>query len=535
MSTTILIADKLAPEGAAFLASQDGVAVIANTGLTDDALYDALAAADGVVVRSAVKLTEDVLRKTFERPGCRLRGIARAGVGVDNIHLPTATALGVAVMNSASASTITTAEHAFALLIALARNVAASNAVFRGGGWGRSDYVGVQLSGRTLGIVGMGRIGQAMAHRAIAFGMQVLGFDPFMHEPTALEGQVRMLDSFDEMIEQVDAVTFHVPKTDQTLGMLGRDQFAMCRAGLLVVNAARGGIVDEVALIEALDQRKCAGAAIDVYQGEPPPEDHPFRSHPRVLATPHLGASTVEAQEAVAVDACAALLRYLQGEGLDGAVNAGGLDLELDDRQKAFVDLASRMIPLLATVTDLSAADDVNVELHGPATAGKGDTIARYALVELLQRRCDEPVSIINVSAMAVEQGVTASTTIGQGDAVDSMAIHVNGDAAHSICGTVHSDGRPRVTDIDGHALDMVPEGNMVVLFNEDRPGMIGQVGAMFGASGINIAEMVIGRSEGASEAMMVIKADDAPSEDLLDTLRGTEGIKNPVAVAISC
>ncbi len=525
MTIKILIADKLAPEGATFLKAQQNVEVIENTGLTGDDLVQAVSAVDGVIVRSAVKLPEEILDKCFETPECHLQGIARAGVGVDNIDLPTATKYGVAVMNSASASTITTAEHAFALMISLARNVANSNAVFRDGGWDRSKYVGIQLAGRTLGIVGMGRIGQAIARRSLAFGMEVLGFDPFMKETAALDGQVQMMQSFDDLIKQVDIVTFHVPRTEETTGMLGKDQFAICKDDLLVVNAARGGIVDEESLIEALDAGKCAGAAIDVYLSEPPAEDHPFRSHPKVLCTPHLGASTVEAQEAVAVNACASLLRYLQGEGLDSAVNAGGLDLELNNRQRTYVELAKRMITLLGTVATITNTKEVTVELRGKATAGKADTIARYALVALLQHMCDEPVSIINVSAMARELGVTVSTVVGATDVVDSLIIKTQGENEHTIEGTVHADGLPRVTNIEGRRFDMVPSGHMIALFNNDTPGMVGKVGEILGGAEVNIDEMVIGHGDKDGIAMMIIKTNTVPSDDLLAQLASVDGV----------
>ncbi len=525
MTLKILIADKLAPEGATYLNAQNSVEVIENTGLSGDALAAAISDADGVIVRSAVKLPEKILDQAFKNPHCRLKGIARAGVGVDNICLPTATKYGVAVMNSASASTITTAEHAFALLIALARNVSNSNAILRAGGWNRNEYVGVQLAGRTLGIIGMGRIGQAIARRALAFGMDVIGFDPFMKEVTALDGQVRMMKTFNELLKVVDIVSFHVPHTSETDGMLGKDQFEICKPGLLVINAARGGIVNEDALINALDQGKCAGAAIDVYTAEPPADDHPFRSHPKVLATPHLGASTVEAQEAVAVNACASLLRYLQGEGLDSAVNAGGLDLELNTRQRTYVELAKRMITLLGTVATISNTKEVTVELRGKATAGKADTIARYALVALLQHMTDEPVSIINVSAMAREIGVTASTVVGAADVIDSLTIRTKGEHEHAIEGTVHADGLPRVTNIEGRRFDMVPSGHMIALFNDDTPGMVGCVGKVLGAAKVNIDEMVIGHGDDDGIAMMIIKADSVPTDELLINLGGIEGV----------
>jgi D-3-phosphoglycerate dehydrogenase len=525
MPITILIADKLAPEGATFLKAQPNVEVIENTGLTGDELVGAVISCDGVIVRSAVKLPEIILDKAFKNSDCKLRGIARAGVGVDNIDLPTATKYGVAVMNSASASTITTAEHAFALLISLARNISNSNAVFRDGGWDRANFVGVQLAGRTLGVIGMGRIGQAIARRALAFGMEVLGFDPFMKESTALDGHVQMMNSFNDLITQVDMVTFHVPRTEETMSMLGKEQFAICKNDLLVVNAARGGIVNEEALIEALDAGQCGGAAIDVYMSEPPAEDHPFRLHPKVLCTPHLGASTVEAQEAVAVNACASLLRYLKGEGLDSAINAGGLDLELNNRQRTFVELAQRMILLLGTVATISKTKEVTVELRGSATKGKADTIARYALVALLKQCTNEPVSIINATAMARELGVTASTIVGAVDAIDTLIIKTIGEHEHTIEGTVHADGLPRITNIEGRHFDMVPSGHMIALFNDDTPGMVGKVGEVLGNASVNIDEMVIGHGDDDGMAMMIIKTNATVSAELLKNISSIDGV----------
>ena len=468
----ILIADKLAPQGAAFLQAQDDTEVTVRTGLAGDDLAEALRAHDGMVVRSAVKVTGPVLDRCADRPGWRLRAIARAGVGVDNIDLDAATRLGIAVMNSASATTITTAEHTFALMIALARNIPWAHTTMAGGGWDRGRFVGSQLHGRTLGVVGLGRIGTGLAERALAFGMKVRAYDPFINAETALDGRVGLCGSFEELLADADIVSFHVPKTGQTTAMLDGDAFANAKPGLLVVNASRGGIVDEAALLEALDGGRCAGAALDVYDPEPLPQDSPLRGHPRILTTPHLGASTSEAQEAVAVDACRALVTYLRGQGMIGAVNAGGLSLDLTDQHRSFIDLGTRMIALLEAAVGLQGLKRVRCTARGGTLASRGDTIARYALAELLGRHLHEPVSIINAGFIAHQRHIDAETVIAADHGEDRLAIAIEaGGEPRVVEGAIYADEVPRVTSLDGYTMDMVPAGNMVLLTNTDEPG----------------------------------------------------------------
>jgi D-3-phosphoglycerate dehydrogenase len=534
----ILIADKLAPEAASFLAGQPDVEVTTRTGLAGDDLDDALAAHEGVIVRSAVKLTGDVLDRALARPGARLRAVSRAGVGVDNIDLEAATRHGLAVMNSASASTITTAELAFALMMALARNIGPAYLTMHEGGWDRSRFVGVQLHGRTAGVVGLGRIGQTFARRALAFGMNVIGHDPFINADTVLDGAVPMLGSFGELIERVDIVSFHVPKSESTAGMLGADAFARARDGLLVVNAARGGIVDEAALLAALESGRCGGAALDVYPQEPPPADDPLRAHPRVLTTPHLGASTAEAQEAVAVDAARALLTYLRGEGLLGAVNIGGLDLDLTERQKDFVDLAGRMLLLLRSAAGDPAFHAVRFTVRGESLASRADSIARFGLAELLNAHLDQPVNVVNAAITAEQRGIEFETIIASDTGEDRLSVEmITPDGPCRVDGAIYADGQPRITHLRGYQLDMVPAGHMVLLTNADEPGRIGLVGQLFGDAGINIAEMVIGRTPGTHErgrvAMMILKVDEAPDEATLDALRAAPGILSATAVGL--
>jgi D-3-phosphoglycerate dehydrogenase len=569
MTAKILIADKLAPEGADFLRKSGGVEVTVKTGLKGPELVSALASHDGVVVRSETQITADVLDECMTKMESRLKAIARAGVGVDNIDLDAATGFGIAVMNSASASTITTAEHAFALMIALARNIAPAHMNMVAGGWDRTKYTGLQLHGRTLGVVGFGRIGQTLARRAMAFGMNVIAYDPLINADTALDGQVKLVRSFDDLLPISDIISFHVPKTEATTNMFNRERFAKIKPGLLIVNAARGGIIDEAAMIEAIDAGKCGGAALDVFDPEPLAKDSPLRKHPKILLTPHLGASTVEAQEAVAVDACRALLMYLRGEGLEGAVNAGGLRMDLSERQKKFVDLASRMIALLNAAVAEPNLSSVTLTVRGENLASRADSIARFALAELLKRSLDEPVSVINAALIAERRNINVQTVIAADKGEDRLAIEINtargdgmtsqegkspdrhiatsprsggggwgGVGMHRVEGAIYADGLPRITHLDGYNMDMVPAGHMVLLTNADRPGRIGLVGKMFGDANVNIAEMVIGRkplpdSQGQI-AMMILKVDDAPPADLLAKLRRAEGIINVALVELS-
>ncbi len=341
----ILVADKLAEEGLDFL-KQNQAEFDAKVGLKEDELAAVVGEYDALIVRSGAKVTAKVLAK----PG-KLKAIARAGVGVDNIDLEAATAKGILVLNTAEASTLSTAEHALALMLSLARKIPQAHAALKGGQleWKkRSVYQGTQLAGKTLGVVGLGRIGRTVASRALAMEMSVIAYDPFFTAPTALDGRVKLVRDFDEFLGQIDVITFHVPGGEGTKHLLNRDRLmTKCRPNLLVVNDARGEVLDEIALADALKEKKIAGAAIDVYAVEPPPKDHPLLSLENVVLTPHLGASTDEAQTAVSVDACKAILAYLKSGEIRGAVNAGGLKLDLPADERPFAELARRIGALL--------------------------------------------------------------------------------------------------------------------------------------------------------------------------------------------
>jgi len=429
------------------------------------------------------------------------------------------------------------------------RNVGPAYKTMTEGGWDRSKFKGRQLSGMTLGVVGFGRIGQTLAHRALAFGMEVVAFDPVFNSATALDGKVKIYSDFAEMLPHADVLSFHVPLNDHTRGMLNGESFAKCKDGVFVVNASRGGVIDEEAIIPAIDSGKCGGAAIDVYTSEPPPEDSPLRSHPKVLVTPHLGASTEEAQTAVSSDAAIACMAYLRGEGIRGAVNAGNLRVDLDPTQNGFVNLASRMASLISPMITRGIAT-VSIELAGKSLHKAAGTVERAAMVALLNEHLDDPVNMINVAQVAESRGIKIKTsTIDEPtQAGPALTIEVHGpdgavdektpvaDRTRKIVGRVYEDLKPRVVEINGYAMDMTPDGTMVLLQNEDLPGMIGHVGSAFGKAKVNIADMTISRRDqgaGTPTALMTLKVDEEPPTELIDQLNGTAGVLKVAVVKL--
>jgi D-3-phosphoglycerate dehydrogenase len=534
MADKILVADKLAEEGLEYL-RQQGASFDVKAGISDEELAAIIGNYDAMIVRSAPK--KAAISKALQNPG-KLKAIARAGVGVDNIDLEAATAKGILVMNTAEASTLSTAEHALALLYSLARKIPQANVGLRTGAldWKkRSIYQGTQLAGKTLGVVGLGRIGRTVATRAIAMDMTVLGFDPFISAPTMLDGKVRMVKDFDEFLGQIDVITFHVPGGEQTRHLLNRERlFNKCKPNLLVVNDARGEVVDEIALAEALKEKKIAGAAIDVYATEPPAKDHPLFGLENALVTPHLGASTDEAQTAVSVDACKAIVAYLKSGEIRGAVNAGGIKLDLPPDEAPFAKLAQRIGALLSGYAE-GGYKTITLRVSGAKAPKHMSTLLRLATVELLKPHLGEgSVNVINVEHLARSRGIELvqihepnppSGLVG--DIVGIRADGANGES-HRILGTVYADGLPRILRVDDFTMDMVPEGRMVIIENKDQPGVIGVVGTSFGDAQVNIADMVISRvihPDGTTTALMVLKTDSEPPESLVNRLRARPNI----------
>jgi D-3-phosphoglycerate dehydrogenase / 2-oxoglutarate reductase len=534
----ILVADELAAEGLEVL-KREQIAYDVKVGLKEDELAAAVGAYDALIVRSGAKVTAKVL----DKPG-NLKAIARAGVGVDNIDLEAATAKGILVLNTAEASTLSTAEHALALMMSLARKIPQADAHVKSAPakWKKSNYQGTQLAGKTLGVVGLGRIGRTVATRALAMEMNVLGYDPFFTAPTAMDGRVKLIRDFDEFVSQLDVITFHVPGGEQTRHLLNRERlFGKCRPNLLVINDARGEVLDEYALADALKEKKIAGAAVDVYAKEPMPADHPLLKLENVVLTPHLGASTDEAQTAVSVQACDAIIAYLNRGELRGAVNAGGIKLDLPPDEMPYAKLASRIGALLAGMCE-GGYKTITLRASGQRAPKLMNTLLRLATVELLQPHLDTPVNVINVEHLARSRGIElvqvhepAPPAGLVGDIVGLRADGPNGES-HRVLGTAYADGLPRVLRVDEFSMDMVPEGNMVLILNRDEPGVIGTVGTTFGDAKVNIADMVISRDinkDGTATALMVLKTDSAPPTSLLEKLRTRPNIIRVKALSL--
>jgi D-3-phosphoglycerate dehydrogenase len=534
----ILVADELAAEGLEVL-KREQVAYDVKVGLKEDELAAAVGSYDALIVRSGAKVTAKVL----EKPG-NLKAIARAGVGVDNIDLDASTARGILVLNTAEASTLSTAEHALALMMSLARKIPQADAHVKSAPakWKKSNYQGTQLAGKTLGVVGLGRIGRTVASRALAMEMNVLGYDPFFTAPTAMDGRVKLVRDFDEFLSQLDVITFHVPGGEQTRHLLNRERlFGKCKPNLLIVNDARGEVLDEYALADALKEKKVAGAAVDVFAKEPIAQDHPLLKLENVVLTPHLGAQTDEAQTAVSVQACEAIIAYLKNGEIRGAVNAGGIKLDLPPDEAPFAKLASRIGALLAGMCE-GGYKTITLRASGQRAPKLMNTLLRLTTVELLRPHLDTPVNVINVEHLARSRGIElvqvpepAPPAGLVGDIVGIRADTPNGES-HRVLGTVYADGLPRVLRVDGFAMDMVPEGNMVLIVNRDEPGVIGTVGTAFGDAKVNIADMVISRDvnkDGSATALMMLKTDSAAPAALLEKLRSRPNITRVKALSL--
>lgn len=508
----VLIADPLADEGLAVLRADPAFEPVLKTGLSEDDLAELVPQFDAVVVRSGARITERVLSSQG-----RLKIVSRAGVGVDNIDLAAATRAGVLVINTPDANTLSTAEHTLALILSAARRVPAAHQHVARGGWERARFHGVQLSGKTLAILGFGRIGRAVASRALALEMNVVAFDPLVGERNPLGGRVRMAADKLDALRNADFVTLHAALTDQTRQMIDAPALAAMKKTAILVNCARGELVDESALAAALRDGRLAAAALDVFAKEPP-IDNPLVGLSNVIHTPHLGASTTEAQLAVSIDAVRGVMDFLKEGRIRGAVNVVGLPHDLSPRELAFVDLADRIGRLL-TPFCRAGVRSVRVTARGASLRRLALWLGEHVLLRVIGAHLAEPVSVVNVLEISRQRGIEFEAGADAAAGRESLRAAVDTTlGAHSIEGALTEHGRPRVRDFDGYALDMSPEGHMVLLRNDDRPGVIGLAATALGDAGVNIADMAVSRR--GADALMVFRIDAPMPPEVVRSLR---------------
>jgi len=517
----ILIADPVAPEGIEMLRAAGDVDV--NTGLAADALIGIIGNYEALVVRSETKVTRPVIEAAS-----RMQVIGRAGVGVDNIDLDAATERGVIVVNAPQGNTIAAAEHTLALLMSLARHVPQADASMRAGKWDRKSYLGTEIRGKTLGIVGLGKIGSEVARRAVAMEMRVLAHDPFVPVERARALGVESVD-FEQLIMLSDFITVHPPLTATTQGMIGEAEIARMKEGVRLINVARGGIIDEAALAAAVASGKVAGAAIDVFTSEPP-KDNPLVDDPRIIITPHLGASTAEAQERVAIDVAEQIVEVLGGKPARYAVNAPMLAPETLQVIQPYM-AAGELLGTVATQLVTGKLESIEIEYYGEIAEHDITPLRASVIRGLLKPISEENVNMVNANLVAQSRGWNIEERKRTSHDTFINLIHVKvgtSEAEVTVGGTVEH-GHPNIVIINGLDMDLVPEPGTFLLAcdNEDRPGMIGRVGTLLGTWDINIQSMQVGRRGRRGRALMAIAVDESPTPEQLASIEAIDGIYN--------
>lgn len=512
----ILIADKLEKPGLELL-RQAGCELDERTGLKGDELKAALRAADGVIVRSATRITAELLQD----PG-KLRVVVRAGVGVDNIDVDAATRKGILVMNTPGGNTVSTAEQTIALMFALARHTPAADATMRQGKWERSKLVGTQLAGKTLGVIGLGRIGREVARRAAALDLKVIGFDPFLAAAGASQLGIETTPDIRSLLPRCDFLTVHTPLSEETRDLLGAAELALLPRGARVINCARGGIINEEALAEALKSGHLAGAALDVYVEEPPPADHPLLKLSNVVLAPHLGASTVEAQVTVAREAAQLITDYLLKGVVGFAVNMAAVDRAELEEMRLYVDMARRLGLLVGQMAQ-GTIQKAEVIYKGEVARRSTRLITAAFAAGLLEHHLAEAVNIVNAPVLAAERGIEIveqrSSQKGDFNTVVRVDLHTDRQV-FTAAGTLFGHQYLRLVQLNQHHLDAYLDGVMLIFTHRDVPGLIGFIGTIFGKHQVNIAQMTVGRQAKGGEAVAVLNLDGLPPEEALAEVR---------------
>jgi len=515
----VLISDKMDPKAAEIFRA-NGVEVDEKPGLTKDELKAILPDYDGLAIRSATKVTADVLAAAPN-----LKVIGRAGIGVDNVDIPAATARGVVVMNTPFGNSITTAEHAIALMFALARELPQADSSTQAGKWEKNRFMGVELTSKTLGLIGCGNIGSIVADRALGLRMKVIAFDPFLTPERALELGVEKVE-LDQLLARADFITLHTPLTDQTRNILSAANLAKTKKGVRIINCARGGLIDEAALKLGLEAGHIAGAALDVFVEEPA-QDNPLFGTPGLVATPHLGASTTEAQVNVAIQVAEQMADFLVRGGVSNALNMPSLSAEEAPKLKPYMALAEQLGSLVGQLEG-EAIRSVSIEVEGAAAELNQKPITGAVLAGLMKVYSDT-VNMVNAPFLAKERGLDVREVrhAGEGDYHTLVRVTVETDAgARSVAGTLFGNAAPRLVDMFGIAIEAELAGDMIYIVNEDAPGFIGRLGSLLGEAAINIATFHLGRRAAGGEAVALVSVDGRIEPALARSLAAIPGVK---------
>ncbi|MGP4038990.1 phosphoglycerate dehydrogenase [Gracilibacillus sp. D59] len=528
MTFKVLISDPLSEDGIQPLREADNIQVDIETGLSPDVLAEKIGEYDALLVRSQTKVTRDIISQASN-----LKIIGRAGVGVDNIDLSAATEYGIIVVNAPDGNTNSAAEHTVAMLMSLARKIPQAYAALKNGKWDRKTHVGVELKGKTLGVIGMGRIGVEVATRAKGQRMNVIAYDPFLTKERADKLGVDF-GSVEDVIVAADFITVHTPLIKETKHLINKEAFAKMKDGVRIINCARGGIIDEDALYDAIKSGKVAGAALDVFEEEPA-TDHRLLELQEVIATPHLGASTVEAQENVAIDVSHDVVRYLTEGVAKNPVNLPSVPKEIMNKIEPYFYLSEKLGTFLTYLTS-GVIEEINISYSGELTELEVAPLTRNTIKGLLKRHLGDHINDVNASYLAEKRGIQvnenkSSTPKGF---TNLLKVEVKTkDVTRSISGTLLNGLGPRIVQVDAYSVDVVPDGNLVVIKHNDRPGVIGKVGSMFAEKNINIAAMQVGRSDVGGEAIMILTIDKYLEDEDIEALKEFEEIEKLTAMEL--
>jgi D-3-phosphoglycerate dehydrogenase len=521
----VLISDKMSPSAAAIFKDR-GIEVDVKPGLAKDELLKIIGQYDGLAIRSATKVTADVIKAAKN-----LKVVGRAGIGVDNVDIPAATAAGVIVMNTPFGNSITTAEHAISLMLALARELPAANASTQAGKWEENRFMGVEVTGKVLGLIGAGNIGSIVADRAKGLKMRVIAYDPYLSAQRATDLGVEKVE-LDDLLARADFITLHVPMTPETKNILSAEALAKTKKGVRIINCARGGLVDEKALKAALDSGQVAGAALDVFEVEPAKENVLFGNE-KLVATPHLGASTSEAQENVALQVAEQISDYLLTGAITNALNMPSISAEEAKKVGPWISLAEKLGAFVGQLTDTSLTA-VEILYEGTASALNTRALTQAALTGLLKPQLSG-VNMVNAPVVAKERGIKVSETRRDAQGVYEGYIKVtvvmNG-TTRRVAGTVFSDGRPRLIQIKDINLDAEFAPDMLYVVNEDKPGFIGRLGMLLGEAKVNIANFTLGRSAPGEDAICLVEVDGKVSDAVVAAIAKLPPVKMAKALS---